>query len=309
MPLTLRFASLPVFGSLLVSVFAAAASAQAPAAPQSDAAAELNTVFRGSYAAARAEVLAAAKPVILYDGEKLVLVADGKREAGTLVPVKYHRLKAIAHLPFTLYLELRTPTRRAAEESRAFWTRLGKLVDDVERELPTYDFTPDELTRQQAIVAASKPIIAAALAGSFPTPGQLLAFTRKMGPLQEANAVAAAAIELDHYRVQAEAWRKTLGAAAWNDVTVVVAGSQMPRKRHRVVQFFSAMLGVAGEGPRIIYAEALYDPDKALNLFGTHKLDAESAAAFFDDPARLDEDLLSRGAAEYVRRQFPQAAR
>lgn len=309
MPLTLRLASQPVFASLLVSVFATAASAQAPAAAPSDAAAELNTVFRGSYAAARAEVLATAKPVILYDGEKLVLIADGKRQAGTIVPVKYHRLKAIAHLPFTLYLELRTPNRRAAEESRAFWTRLGKLVDDVERELPTYDFTPEELARQQAIVAATKPIIAAAITGSFPAPEQLLVFTRKMGPLQEANAVAAAAIELDHYRVQAEAWRKTLGNEAWNDVTVVVAGSQMPRRRHRVVQLFSALLGVSGEGPRIIYAEALYDPDKALNLFGTHKLDAASAAAFFDDPARLDEDLLSRGAAEYVRKQFPQAAR
>jgi hypothetical protein len=274
-----------------------------------DAASRMNLEFRAAYGRARAQVLAQAKPVIWYDGEKLVLVADGKHTPGSLLPAKYDRLKALAHLPFSVYLNLRDPDGPPAEDEAAKWKWLPSLVEAVERELPTYGFTPDELPRQQTIIAASKKIITAAAAGNPPTPDELLAFTRRMGPLQEANALAAAAIELEHYRKQFDEWSKERGESFRSDVTVVISGAQMPRKRNRIVQVFAAILGVPGEGKRIIYAEGLFDEQKALNLFGTHRLDAEAAAAFFDDPARLDEDLLSRGAAKYVEENFPAAAK
>ncbi|MCE9608198.1 MAG: hypothetical protein K8U03_25210 [Planctomycetia bacterium] len=295
----------------LIATLPARVVAQPPPPPavanQSDAASELNLRFRGAYARARGEVLRGTTPIILFDGEKLVLVEGDRRQAGTLLPVKYQRLKALAHLPFTAYLELRDPATKPTAENLASWTQLRKLIAEVERELPTYEFTAEELARQRSLAAESARIFDDALAGAPPTREQLLEFTRRMGPLQEANAEAAAAIELDHYRRQVEAWRANLSDEQWNRLRVVIAGSQMPRRRHRVVQLFAALLEVAGEGPRIIYAEALYDPDKALNLLGTHLLDSESAAAFFDDPARLDEDLLSRGAAKYVREHFPKS--
>jgi hypothetical protein len=277
--------------------------------PAGDSASRMNLEFRSAYARARAQVLAGAKPVIWYDGEKLVLVADGKHTPGSLLPDKYDRLKAIAHLPFTVYLNLRDPDGPPAEDEAAKWKWLPSLVAAVEESLPKYEFTPDELQRQRTIVAESRRLIDAAAAGRKPTPDELLAFTRRMGPLQEANALAAAAIELDHYRKQFDEWSEERGESFANDVTVVISGAQMPRKRNRIVQVFAAILGVPGEGKRIIYAEGLFDEQKALNLFGTHHLDAEAAAAFFDDPARLDEDLLSRGAAKYVQENFPAASK
>lgn len=307
------FATMFLWSAMYVSFAIAQPPAQSSAKPAvdyvapapTDAAAELNLSFRAAYAHARADVLAGAKPVIWFDGEKLVLIARGTRTSGTLVPVKYNRLKAIAHLPFTLFLELRDPKSRPAEEAAATWKRLTGLLAGVERELPTYEFTTDELARQRKIVDESKRVIEAAVAGRYPTHDELIAFTRRMGPLQEANALAAAAIELGHYRQQFDAWSKERGPSFAEEVTILISGSQMPRKRNRVTQLFAAILGVPGEGKRIIYAEGLYDGEKALNLFGTHNLDAESAGAFFDDTARLDEDLLSRGAAKYVAEQFP----
>lgn len=278
------------------------------AQPPADAAARMNLEFRAAYAGARARVLAASKPIIWYDGDKLVLLADGKRMEGKSLPDKYHRLKAIAHLPFTIYLSLREPKAPPAADDGAKWKRFSELVDAVEADLPNYDLKVDVLDRQRKIIDESKRIIAAIEAGKLPTPEELLAFTRRMGPLQEANALEAAAIELEHYRNQVDEWSNARGESFLKEVGVVVSGSQMPRKRNRIVQVFAAMLGVPGEGPRIVYAEGLYDEQKALNLFATHYLDAASASAFFDDPARLDEDLLSRGAAKYVEKTFPQRA-
>lgn len=277
--------------------------------PAADAAARMNLEFRAAYAGARGRVLAASKPFIWYDGDKLVLMADGKRMPGTPLPDMYHRLKAIAHLPFTIYLSLRDPKEPPAEDGPAKWRRLAELVDVVERDLPTYKFKADVHDRQRKIIDESKRIIAAAAAGNPPTSEQLLSFTRSMGPLQEANAVEAAAIELAHYRKQVDEWSKERGAGFMTEVSIVISGSQMPRRRNRIVQLFAAMFGVPGEGRRIVYAEGLYDEQKALNLFATHHLDAASASAFFDDPARLDEDLLSRGAAKYVEENFPAAAK
>lgn len=287
----------------------AAAPSSAPYAggPASDAAARMNLEFRAAYASARAQVLAESKPIIWYDGDKLVLLADGKRSEGRPLPDKYHRLKAIAHLPFTIYLSLRVEKMPPAADAAAKWKRFAELVDGVERELPTYELQVDVLDRQRKIIDESKRIIAAAAAGNLPTPDEQLAFTRRMGPLQEENALEAAAIELEHYRKQVDEWSKERGEGFLKDVSVVVSGSQMPRKRNRITQLFAAMLGVPGEGMRLVYAEGLYDEQKALNLYGTHHLDAAAAAAFFDDSKRLDEDLLSRGAAKYVQQTFPAA--
>ncbi len=78
-------------------------------------------------------------------------------------------------------------------------------------------------------------------------------------------------------------------------------GSQMPRKDNLAVQYFARLLGETGEGRRIIYAEAIFDEHRALNLLGTHLLDREIAASFFDDPLRMNRDLLGDAAAEYLR--------
>ncbi len=90
-------------------------------------------------------------------------------------------------------------------------------------------------------------------------------------------------------------------AEEWGRLRVVVIGSQMPRRDNAAVQYFSRLLGEGGEGRRLVYAEALYDEGRALNLLGTHQLDREVGAAFFGDPGRMERDLLGAAAAEYLR--------
>ncbi len=59
------------------------------------------------------------------------------------------------------------------------------------------------------------------------------------------------------------------------------------------MQYLARLLREPGEGRRIIYAESMFDEQKALNLLGTHWLDA-SATIFFGDSLRLHRDLQGR---------------
>jgi hypothetical protein len=83
---------------------------------------------------------------------------------------------------------------------------------------------------------------------------------------------------------------------------VVVIGSALPRKDNVAVQYFARLLGVPGEGPRLVYAESLWDEARAVNLLGTHELDTAIGSAFFADPRRMHRDLLADAAAEHLKR-------
>src|SRR5262249_7626387 len=132
-------------------------------------------------------------------------------------------------------------------------------------------------------------------------PEDRTAFARKMAPLVLANSTDAAKSQIDGLHRQMTAWRAELPPEEWKSLKVVVTGGQMPRAGNLAVQYFAWLLGEQGEGKRIVYAESIFDETKALNLLGTHRLDADVGAAFFNDDRRMHRDLLSDAATEILK--------
>jgi hypothetical protein len=90
-------------------------------------------------------------------------------------------------------------------------------------------------------------------------------------------------------------------AEEWGSLTVIVQGGQTPRAENAVVQYFARLFGeTAGEGRRVVYAEGMWDEDKALNLLGTLRLDGRLSVAVFNDPFRLYRDLLADAARPVI---------
>ena len=82
--------------------------------------------------------------------------------------------------------------------------------------------------------------------------------------------------------------------AGIKSVTVIVQGGQTPRVENAAVQYFARLFGeTSGEGRRVVYAEGLWDEDKALNLLGTLRLDGRLSVAVFNDPFRMYRDILA----------------
>src|SRR5207245_441335 len=93
-----------------------------------------------------------------------------------------------------------------------------------------------------------------------------------VAPLGE-NTREAARAQIDGLNRDMQSYRAQLSAAEWKKLRVIVQGSAQPRKGHLAVQYFARLLGEPGECPRIIYAEAIFDEDKALTLLGTKDVD------------------------------------
>ena len=101
---------------------------------------------------------------------------------------------------------------------------------------------------------------------------------------------------------QVMTWKADMTAAEWRQLRVLIPGSSPPRKDNLRTQYFARLLGEKGEGERIMYAEALFDESRALNLLGSYQLDTIIGSDFFDDPVSMHRDLLADGAAAHLKK-------
>jgi hypothetical protein len=87
---------------------------------------------------------------------------------------------------------------------------------------------------------------------------------------------------------------------------VVVCGSHQARSQDIMMEYFQRLLGEqaaigAAHENRVIYAESSFGEEGALDLIARHIIDQDAGEAFFGDRMRLQRDLLSEGASDYVK--------
>jgi hypothetical protein len=261
----------------------------------------LNNEFLMQYRQALAAALAATGPVILEEGDDLILVRNGARTKAHVKPVEYHELKAVAHIPLALFVMLSFPPGANLSADRLQCLRhYRELIEKARATLPSRHFTPEQTSRQQEIFRQSFALLDDVLASGQVNPDKLSSFTRQVGPLLLANVREATAAEMRELYSTAAAWRKQLSPTEWNALHVVMIGPHMPRDQECSIQFFERLFREPEEGKRIIYAEALWKESDALDLLATHEVDEAAGAAFFGDPMRMHRDLLADAAKHYL---------
>jgi hypothetical protein len=173
--------------------------------------------------------------------------------------------------------------------------------------LPRFEFSQEQLKRQRQILESSSEFINTALLSKRVDAAAVTGFARSLADDLMKNSNEAAQLKLDAYDRQMRVWWNQLPAANRKKFVAVVVGASTPRQRNLAVQFFAHVIEVKGEGARIIYAESLFDVDKALNLCGTHLIDSRVASGFFADDRRMNRDLFSDFATGYLRKVKPYA--
>jgi len=266
----------------------------------------LNQAFREAYANCRQRLLNRSGPVILVEGDNLVLLHNGHRREAKVVPDDYHVLKAVSHVPLAIYVMLVAREdapldKECLDGLRAYRER----VVQAEPSLKNRGLSQEVLLRQQEILRAALTFLDSALDRKQVSADDLHKFTRDLGSKLLANAADAAHAELDALDKQVRDWRATLPAEEWKKLHVVVMGSALPRQGNLAVQYFAHLLDEKGEGRRIVYAESLFEETRAMNLLGTHLLDTRIGSSFFDDAERKHRDLLADAAREYLKTIFP----
>jgi len=301
----------PHAAALLLTLASPACSAGRPCPlPAGDPLCGLNEAFRDAYSARRAAALAASGPVVLQLGDRLVLLRGRERLEAPSTSARYHELKSVAHIPFALHLLLATVDGRLDGELTRKLAVYRRLV---QRAAATIDgrFTDPALSaRQRRILSRSLALIADVLDEGRVTPARLRAFIQAQRADLLDTMRDAAREQVTTLHAQLTAWAAQLTPAERSQIHAVVSTPHMPRAGNLAVQVLEVWLGEpyggrraderVTEGERVVVAEGLFDEERLLALLGTHLVDRAAATAFFDDPLRLDRDLLSDGAEEAI---------
>lgn len=279
---------------------------------------DLDQLFIDSYTLTRSESIRRASPFVVISGSSLILHRNGQKDAARVIPDHYHALKDIAHLPFTIYLQLSPFASTGTPLIEAKATQLRALlarIQAVQGVLATSGFASDEMARQLEILAESQALITSTLNNNRITQTSLDAFTHKMGPLMLLNASDAACLQIQGTHAQMMKWKELLSMDEWQGLIVVNRARHQARYRNAATQYFhwlfndnSTSWSYPGESMRVIYAESLGPKEDASDELATVIIDAGASAAFFGDPWRLSEDILSNGAAHCIAR-LPEADR
>ena len=267
----------------------------------------LNDASRSAYRRGREETLARCGPVVLVEGDDLVLAYGLYRSVAHLTPDAYSALKSISHIPLAIHALLDGRVGEALDDKRLYdLKQYREFVAAAAPGVGDRGLDAEQLKRAKAIADESLAFLAGVIEARRVEGKQLDEYLSRMRPLLEANAAAAARAQIDALHRQMKVWKGRLTDAEWGRLRVVVMGSQLPRKNNLAVQYFARLLGEAGEGGRIVYAEAVFEESRALDLLATRIVDTRIGAAFFGDAGRMHRDLLGDAAKEYLDKLLPQ---
>lgn len=268
----------------------------------------LNNAFRAEYTRAKTEALSKIGPLIIVEGSNVILVRNGKRTEAQIQPPIYQSLKAVAHIPFAVFLMFDQSDFGRLTEARVAELRdYRKLIVNAQSSLGASGFSDIQLQRQQKIINDSLAFLDAAIQNRQVEKTALDDFARQMSPILLANVDEAARVELDALHSHVSEWRHQMTPDEWNALHVVVMGAHMPRDSEITMQYFQRLLDEPIEGRRIIFAEGLWEEPRALDLLGTHLVDGSAGAAFFGEFMRMHRDLLSDAARVYIQNSLLKA--
>lgn len=285
------------------------------ASPAQPPALALNTLFHQQYESARKAYVSRLgteeRPVLLMKGT-LTFQWRGKSTPYTVLTPRYHTLKAISHVPLTLYVAMLGDTGPTlAPETRTRFQDMRQLIAATLAELDapassTRSVLPPELLEgQRTLLHECDTLLAESLSRGRPTPERLERFVQSVRPAIVANARASARDELDQLHQAVSAIRSSLSPEQWARLAVIVNTSRQARAREISVQYFERLLGEpkqqegASREERLVVVEA-FGSREPLEVLGTHELDQDIGAGLFGDKLIMQSDLLAPYAAEYL---------
>lgn len=276
---------------------------------------QLNSAFRQYYAHARKQAMEANDPVIICFGDRLQLNIGDQKTSAPMVPEQYTVLKTVDHVPLAIFSVLTRPAAKDSGNSETILlneaqaANLRNIIDLVmvaRPELNDYLASSGALNkitieRQSQILDKSLNFAERVLKAGRTNEAELRSFTRSLKEPLLANAYEAISAQLSTIDKVVGKWKQDMGKDKWQKLKVVIISGHMPRNQHAALQYFGKVLKQSQEGERIIYAEGALDEADALTLMATHDLDRSVAVNFFVDKWRMHRDLLSDGAAQYLK--------
>lgn len=267
---------------------------------------KLNNLFLSTYNSkkqATKQTLGNLIPIIFIKGDDLVVRYNGNAKTISYVPEEYHVLKSIAHI--SCLIDNIFSSKANQENSAGIEDQCLETLKDLEEIF--HQNSDHSLAKHAAIIPKYKDLL---------TTTDKLSQQDKMRALEpnlQALISDAAKCRLEALHERVTSIRNELGSEVWERVIVVNMGPQMPRKGELATQYFSAILKKEeNQCPysngldsltkeffphqRLIYAESIFDEDKALDLVTTHICDEKLGKHVLGSKDVMHSDVLDNAA-------------
>ena len=255
--------------------------------------AELQHAFRAIYDRRKQECIEALRrgdpPIVMrLSDEELLLVGPDGTERFDLDTNAYDTLKQLSHIAPLAALLLDGPDNCSAGREEIDRALLGLHEERLDGEAAV-------------IVASTRQLLGDFELGTAEFETLVARYRQTVRPALEQAARKAAQADLD---ALAQAMRKVearIGKPGLGRVFLVICGGHQSRRHELTGQFYRRWLAASldenrADGHRILYAEHRDSVDEVLDLVATRIVDEHIAARLFDDPTRLDEDILGDAA-------------
>src|SRR5262249_25465741 len=157
------------------------------------------------------EALARCGPVVLVEGDDLVLAYGLYRSVAHVTPDAYGALKSISHIPLAIHALLDGRTGEDLDDKRLYdLKQYRELVAAAAPGAGDLGLDAEQRQRAKAIAEESLAFLAGVIEARRVEGKQLDAYRGRMRPLLEANAGAAARAQIDALHRQMKAWKGRL---------------------------------------------------------------------------------------------------
>lgn len=265
---------------------------------------DLNMAARSAYGKEHSKMFPASLPIFLVR-DKVSLIKGHKIGELSYTPALYDQLKSLSHLPLGIAAAGLSAIETPRDLSwRASLTDMKDKAIAAKARLDSSVLNQAQKQRQITIIDQSLAFIDDALSKSAIDPIALKNYTRAMAPLVLANTTDAANAQIAMLDQTVTDLGKSLSPDEWARAVVVITGPKTAREGNLQSQYFMFRLGEQRMGKRILYIENIFDEDQALSVLQTVLLDRKIGGLFFNDPSRMERDLLSDAATVELMQRF-----
>lgn len=272
---------------------------------------QMNNDFHQAYASRVEDILQKTGapggiPVILNLGGRFIFKHNGQSESMDVSSTRFHTIKAFSHAFFATDLILQhlndgaLPIDRK-EKLAVLQQHLRKAVAEINQ----LDLSDKEKTLVSNLAEHNLSYIHHLLKNNQFSAQANQAFFSENNKELEKIIKAAAKIELTLMDQTVNRWLDTLTVDECAKLGVVVATAHQARADELSLQYFSRKFGYQyGQGAQhekdFVVLEGKFDEASALQLLARHYLDREAATTIFDDPERLQSDVLGPAAHDIL---------
>lgn len=265
---------------------------------------DLNMAARTAYAKARDKVLEGNVPVFVVS-DKVTLVRGQHLGSRAYTPILYDQLKSLSHLPLGIAGAGLLALEKSGDSSwRTLLQDIRAKARVAQERMSAAAFNENQKARQTDLINRSIAYIDRALASPTLNPDDLKAYASSVGPLVLANANDAAQAQIDMLDQAVKELAQQLTADEWARATAVITGPKTAREGNLQSQYFLFAWNEKATGNRVLYMENIFEDDPALAVLQTVLNDRKIGALFFNDPSRMERDLLSDAATAELMRRF-----